>query len=284
VIKNFQHRYLISAVDSKVTPKQFEYFMQSIGAPLFEDESWRKKHTDCYLVDKAYIAEEYAFDWKTLSHTLLEQLERAKRFEIIFNFEVTAINNNHGIYTLFSSCGEHVEADVVVNATYSNINKVSCMLSESSQVKLKHELTELALVEPPPELEGFAVTVMCGPFFSLMPYPSEGAYSLSHVRYTPHVEWRDVISKPPYRVLEQHIKTSNFNWMKLDASRFIPSLRGLDYKSSIWEVKSVLEKSELNDDRPVLFKRDGDFYQVFGGKIDNIFELDSLVEESFSVR
>ena len=49
----------------------------------------------------------------------------------------------------------------------------------------------MALVEPPAELGGAAVTVMDGPFFSLMPYPSRGLFTLSHVRYTPHCSWHD---------------------------------------------------------------------------------------------
>src|SRR5712691_4582285 len=40
-------------------------------------------------------------------------------------------------------------------------------------VPLRHELAEVALVEPPPALRGCAVTVMCGPFFSLMPFPAQ---------------------------------------------------------------------------------------------------------------
>ena len=58
-------------------------------------------------------------------------------------------------------------------------------------IPAKHELTEMALVEPPPELAGAAVTVMDGPFFSMMPYPSRGLFTLSHVRYTPHCSWHD---------------------------------------------------------------------------------------------
>ena len=30
---------------------------------------------------------------------------------------------------------------------------------------------------------------MCGPFFSLMPFPAAGLQTLSHVRYTPHFAW-----------------------------------------------------------------------------------------------
>ena len=85
--------------------------------------------------------------------------------------------------------------DHVFNCTYSRLN----FLNEKSAlplVPLKHELTEMCLVKMPATLQRMGFTVMCGPFFSVMPFPSvlhdEGfAHSLSHVRYTPHYEWQD---------------------------------------------------------------------------------------------
>ena len=41
------------------------------------------------------------------------------------------------------------------------------------------------------ELKNSGITVMDGPFFSVMPFPAKGLHSFSHVRYTPHYEWQD---------------------------------------------------------------------------------------------
>jgi hypothetical protein len=54
------------------------------------------------------------------------------------------------------------------NCTYSR--SIICRASNAEPIPAKHELTELALVEPPALSGGAAVTVMDGPFFSLMPY------------------------------------------------------------------------------------------------------------------
>ena len=88
------------------------------------------------------------------------------------------------------SSGSEVKAKHVFNVTYSKINK---LLSSQNNLKkrVKHELAEIALIEPPDELAGLAVTVMDGPFFSTMPYPSTDLYSLSHVQYTPHYSFLD---------------------------------------------------------------------------------------------
>ena len=50
-------------------------------------------------------------------------------------------------------------------------------------------------MEVPEPLREMALTVMCGPFFSLVPYPSRGLHSFSHVRYTPHYQWHDAPGK-----------------------------------------------------------------------------------------
>ena len=83
-----------------------------------------------------------------------------------------------------------VSARKVFNCTYSRINQLR-LSSGLTAIPLKHELAELALVKVPFPLETIGVTVMCGPFFSLMPFPPRGLHSLSHVRYTPHCEWID---------------------------------------------------------------------------------------------
>src|SRR5262249_42070057 len=76
------------------------------------------------------------------------------------------------------------------NCTYSHLNRI---LSQGGlqAIRLQHEATEMALVEPPATLRNASITVMCGPFFSLVPFPPLGLSTLSHVSYTPHYEWAD---------------------------------------------------------------------------------------------
>ncbi len=49
----------------------------------------------------------------------------------------------------------------------------------------------MALMKMPPALNELGITVMDGPFFSLMPFPARSLHTLSHVRYTPHFSWQD---------------------------------------------------------------------------------------------
>jgi hypothetical protein len=83
-----------------------------------------------------------------------------------------------------------IESARVFNCTYSMLNQ-TLVASGLPMLALKHELTELALVEVPPMLRNLGITVMDGPFFSVMPFPARGLHTLSHVRYTPHYAWHD---------------------------------------------------------------------------------------------
>jgi hypothetical protein len=125
---------------------------------------------------------------------------------------------------------------------------------------------------------------MCGPFFSVMPFPARGMHSLSHVRYTPHFSWheRTEVRAPP-RWHKQFAPASAFDRMVRDAERYVPCLRNSRYCESLWEVKTVLPASEVDDSRPILFRLHHglpNFVCLMGGKIDNVYdvlnELDQL--------
>ncbi len=141
----------------------------------------------------------------------------------------------------------------------------------------------MALIELPKELEGLSVTVMDGPFFSFMPFPDRKLATLSHVRYTPHASWMESIEGvlDPYSTLDEFDKCSRFEHMVRDAGRYLPILRRAIYHDSLFEVKTVLMKNELDDGRPILFEADPKeprIISVLGSKIDNIFDALAAVE------
>ncbi|MEM1129223.1 MAG: FAD-binding oxidoreductase, partial [Pseudomonadota bacterium] len=142
---------------------------------------------------------------------------------------------------------------------------------------LKYELAEIALVEPPPALNGLGVTIMDGPFFSCMPYPVESLYSLTHVRYTPHSSWTD--GDMPVRATPD----TQVAHMIRDGQRFLPCLAEAEYKRSIFDIKTVLLNNEQDDGRPILYQQrpeNSRVISILGGKIDNIYDLFDLVRQT----
>src|SRR5262249_5036370 len=180
-----------------------------------------------------------------------------------------------------------VIANLVLNCTYSRLNHV-LSASNADPIPAKHELTELALVQPPEALGGAAVTVMDGPFFSLMPYPSagRGLHTLSHVRYTPHYNWHDQPNQPVVDLLTTRGAT-RFDHMVRDAARYLPAMRDTRHVDSLWEVKTVMPRSEKDDSRPILLRRCAEhpsLITVLGAKIDSVYDVEEALMAELAQR
>jgi hypothetical protein len=183
--------------------------------------------------------------------------------------------------TLHGPGGERaVTAALVINATYASLN--SLLRNSADCIPLRYELAELALVEPPRSLEGAAVTVMDGPFFSLMPHPPRGAFALSHVRYTPHYTWQEGDGPDADSVLRSP-RASRYVHMRRDAELYLPAMRDARYLDSLFEVKALMPLSEKDDSRPILFHRDPEmpaFISVLGAKIDSVYDVEERLGEA----
>lgn len=278
---SFTQYYAVARSFSKVSAAQFKTFCKRIGVPLEPAPAAVRKLFSPTLIEDVFRAEECGFDAVKLQQALDAELLRTGvvvRTGCTVN-RVRAARPS-GLVVTFAA-GEQtadVSARAVFNCTYSAINRVRSA-SGLPGVPLKHEITELALVEMPSSLRHVGITVMDGPFFSVMPFPAQAVHTLSHVRYTPHHAWQDDGSstvEDPHERLARTPHVTNFPRMIRDAQRYVPVLRECRYVDSLWEVKTVLPASELDDSRPILFHRDQSLpglVSVLGGKIDNIYDV-----------
>ena len=281
VVQDFEKYYAVGAVLGKVTAGQFETFMSRVGAPLKPAPERVRKLFDPRLIERVWSAREIAFDAGKLRETMRSRLEAAG-IEVNFRCDARKLQEiGGGNLRLECSTPSGVrtfETPWVFNCTYSGINRLR-HASRLPLIPLKHELTEMVLVEPPPELHNISVTIMCGPFFSLMPFPDKHLWTLSHVRYTPHHYWKDDDREPwqdAYEHFNRALKQTNAPLMIRDAARYMPAMERCVPCGSLWEVKTVLPQSELDDGRPILFHRDDhlpSLISIMGGKLDNIYDI-----------
>lgn len=278
--------YLISSKLGKVTVNQFTKFCERIGASFKPAPDYLRKLTNPVMIDACFSVTEYAFDSCKLRDDMLDRFQGSS-----VNYQTGISVDNvrqykDGLIVTYSNCKSaeiaEIYADHVFNCTYSHINY---LLKNSSLelISLKHEMTEMCLVDVPDELRRVGLTIMCGPFFSVMPFPSERLHSFSHVRYTPHYEWFDK-NNTPYidglNRLDEDRKYSAWNYMKKDAMRYFPILEECQYKRSLWEVKTLLPRSESDDSRPILFRANHGlrgFHCIMGGKIDNVYDVIEII-------
>lgn len=285
---NFTKVYAIARRDSRVDARYFERFCKFIGAKVQKASQSVRDLFNKELIEDVFLVEEFAFDANKLAEQA-EQMLRDSGVEVLLNARVeyvskadkgieVGIRRKSGIY-------ETVYSRYVFNCTYSAVNHIESKY-QLLETKLKHEITEIGLIQPPPEIANIGITVMDGPFFSTIPFPPKNCYSITHVRYTPHVSWEDDISIDPYQKLNQYDKQTKVDRMLRDAARYLPCLAQSTYIGSLFEVKTVLLKNEADDGRPILFEECRNlphFYSILGGKIDNIYDILEKIEKELIV-
>lgn len=288
VHSDFLKLYAIARRNSKVTAKQFERFCREIDARIRPVELGQRALFEPRLIEDVFVVEEYAFDSTKLASWALRELQQ---YGVQIRCETYATSiakagrealivvakNNHGTE-------ESISCRYVFNCTYSGLNQFKGDFP-GIRSGLKQEITEMALMQVPAALEGLGITVMDGPFFSMMPFPARGLHTLSHVRYTPHMHWDDQRGIDPYQKLRQYDCATRVDRMVRDVGRYLPAMLDAKYVDSLFEVKTVLTKNEGDDGRPILFEKHLELpgcYSILGGKIDNIYDvLEKLDGEQF---
>jgi len=198
----------------------------------------------------------------------------------------------HGTWLLRLSGGSIVRTEGVVNATYAGTNGVLGTFGLPT-LPLKYELCEVALVDAP-VFAGVGITVMDGPFFSLMPFGHKDVHSLTAVDYTPRLTSQALV--PEFRCQDLNPRcrpealdncglcparpTSAYPQMLALARRYLHDTRDLRLVEALHSVKTVLKTSEVDDARPTLVRvqnADPLFVSLFSGKINTIYDLEHVL-------
>ncbi len=289
VKQDFTKLYAIARRNSKVTANQFERFYREIGAKIELASPALRSLFEPRLIEEVFLVEEYAFDSTQLASWALRELHE-NGVRIRLNTQAVAIANSphQSLNITLAPEGkdrEQISARYVFNCTYSGLNQFGGDFP-GTRTALKQEITEMALMRMPPALSDLGITVMDGPFFSVMPFPARGLHTVSHVRYTPHLHWADDPNTNPYQKLDGYQRDTRVDRMIRDIGRYLPSVLGSEYVDSLFEVKTILSKNEGDDGRPILFEKHDTLpgcYSILGGKIDNIYDvLEKLETENLS--
>jgi glycine/D-amino acid oxidase-like deaminating enzyme len=281
--------YAVSSVRSLVTAEQFHTFCKRIDAPIREAS---QKHTALFnanTVRGVFEIEECTFN----AGKLQEQLEcELKKLNIPCHTSTTPTKitrDGNGIFNITLSTGAALASRHLIVSGYAGCNELLSLLPDAPPVPLKLQLAELALVKPPQSL-AMCITVMDGPFFSLMPFPSLNLFSFSHVAYTPRYEWDSTMGKMfPFEKVLQMTRDpdatsprSSYIKMLKDTERYLPSITECAYEGSFFEMKAFLPRSAFNDSRPILFSSDHGgiegLHVVIGSKMDNIYDCFDQLE------
>jgi hypothetical protein len=290
--EEFTKIYAISINFSWTNAKQFEKFCNDAAIPckpININEYFKSEFTE-----GAYLSQECTYDAKVLKEYFLNEIAKYPSVEIQYETHIIAVEKTEKEYILKTNRNEALQTEFVLNATYASINQILKLFDEKP-IKIKYELCEVILCKVSDNLKNTGVTLMDGPFFSLMPFGKTGYHSLTAVHYTPHKTCNEVL--PTFNCQEKSnntcssTKLANCNtciakpktsWphMYALAKKYLNDDVTIEYVESLFSIKPILQESEIDDSRPTVIKEFSNmpkFISVLSGKINTVYDLDTIL-------
>lgn len=291
----FDQIYATSANFSWTDAEEFRKFCKDAGIPCKDMpiENYFKSGS----CDGAFLTEEYTYDAMILKEYLIEQLKEFSNVKIEYGVRIQSIEADGLNYRVICQGAEYV-APFVLNATYASVNHVleALKIPETEKFVLKYELCEIILCEVGDSLKNIGLTVMDGPFFSLMPFGKTGLHSLTSVTFTPHATDYHVVPQFPCtkkqdsRCMQQGMlgncndciyrPETAWEYMAALARKYIKEELDFKYCQSLFSMKPILKASEIDDSRPTVIKVASNaptFVSVLSGKINTVYDLDEFL-------
>ncbi len=250
------------------------------------------------MCDGAFLTEEYTYDAKILQKFFEDELKENPNVDMIFDARIRKIIKQEKTFVVIMEDGSSFEAPYVLNASYASVNQVLDLLegTEKEFFDIKYELCEIILCRPSPKLENIGITVMDGPFFSIMPFGKTGLHSLTAVTFTPHMTSYD--TKPSFSCQEGsggctplHLGNcsacvnkpdSAWPYMSHLADKYLKPEYAYTYIESLYSMKPILKSSEVDDSRPTAIRtlsQEPYFVSVLSGKINTVYDLDEYLTQ-----
>lgn len=292
----FEKFYAIDRFGSLTDAAQFERFCEFIDIRC--EPINKHPYFNFHRLEALYQTTEYTFDPILIAHYYKERLlKQHKQIEVKMYTQVAEANAQGDHWTislksLSNETHELIKASQVINATYAGSNSIN-QLFGVREINLMHEISEMAFVSSP-QVQNIGLTVMDGPFGSLMPYGLSGLLSLSSVAYTHHkVSYENL---PTFDCQPQNpdcnpaftsvcnacpVKPqSNYRKMLGQIKHYFTDEVELSYFTSMFTIKSKLKANYIDDGRPTeisILNENPLFYCIFAGKINSIYEIEKVI-------
>jgi len=292
VLDKFDQIYATSTTFSWSNAEQFKQFCKAANIRCEEIPPTRF-FKDGYC-DGAFQTEEYTYDAQILKKYFLEELKKYPKIKIQYGCRLASIENNGKEYDITLQDGTKYTSSFILNATYASVNQIQNMLG-FEMFKIKYELCEIILCNVNDSLQNTGLTVMDGPFFSIMPFGKTKFHSLTAVTFTPHVTCKETLPIFNCQKRSNGFCTpeclGNCNDCPAKPESAWPYMSKLAYKymrddllfefdHSLFSMKPILLASEIDDSRPTVirtFSQKPTFVSVLSGKINTVYDLDEIL-------
>ena len=289
--KEFLKVYAISKEYSWTDAEQFRKFCKNANIKCEELVSTNYfKEGFC---DGVFSTEEYTFDAMIIKNFYMTELKKYSNVEIKYGVRIKDVIKVDNKYEIFFQNGESYKTGFLLNATYASTNQITNILG-FEKFKIKYEICEIILCKVSDNLKNTGITVMDGPFFSVMPFGKTEYHSLTSVTFTPHITSYDDL--PTFPCQKENVECSPeqlgncnlcankpesaWNYMSSLAKKYLRDDIKLEYSHSLYSVKPILMASEIDDSRPTvikIFSNNPTYVSVLSGKINTIYDLDEVL-------
>jgi len=294
ILKEFNKIYATSSAFSWADSEQFAKFCSA--ADIKCEKLDNAKFFNSGMCDGTFLTEEYTYDAHILRDYFLSEIKKKPNVEIKFNSRINSIVNTGKEYEIQLDSGESFQSDFVLNATYGSVNQILNKLG-FDKFKIKYELCEIILCTVNDKLKNMGITVMDGPFFSIMPFGKTGLHSLTAVTFTPHLTCKEDLPvfecqqrSNGYCTPEQLGNCNEcvakpetaFPYMSNLAKKYLKPELEFKYHSSLFSIKPILLASEIDDSRPTVIKQyssNPTFVSVLSGKINTVYDLNEILSD-----
>ena len=297
ILSSFEQIYATSKNFSWTNAAQFKKFCQD--AHIKCDEVATSKYFKDGMCDGAFLTKEYTYDAHILRDYFLDEISKYSNIKIMYDAEVVKMERLTKTYKVTIANGATYESEFVLNATYGSVNQILDMLGYE-KFKIKYELCEIILCSVTEKFKNVGITVMDGPFFSIMPFGKTGYHSLTSVTFTPHKTCYE--SLPEFECQQRSdgycskYRLGNCNlckakpesaWVYMSslAKKYLKEEYGFKYEGSLFSMKPILKASEIDDSRPTvikIFTTKPTFVSVLSGKINTVYDLDEILDNNIS--
>ncbi|NUO03491.1 MAG: FAD-binding oxidoreductase [Saprospiraceae bacterium] len=291
----FDKYYAIDRFGSFTDSQQFERFCNFINIPCEPIKTHPLFNFE--RIEALFKTTEYSFDPILIANYYRRKLEGESRVTAFLQTAVVEAGTGQNRWEITcrsagNSAVFHFSADQVINATYAGSNAINRVFGVED-IPLMHEISEMAFLTSP-QLTNIGLTVMDGPFGSLMPYGLSGLLSLSSVIYTHHkVSYENL---PVFDCQGQKNTCrpdflsdcntclakprSNYAKMVAQMRQYFNEEVEFRYFTSFFTIKSKLKANHIDDGRPTEISRlqeNPRYYCIFAGKINSIYEIEKAI-------
>jgi glycine/D-amino acid oxidase-like deaminating enzyme len=266
----FQNAYFISNKGSLTSAQGYLDFCGRLGVP-YRAISASMFPVEVLGADTGILCEEVVYDCGILRELVRERL-RLENINVALGERVLRIQKAGKCFRIESQNQAPVIADVVINCSYADINRLTEQLGNTVPERL-FEYTVVPIIRL--HMPKVGITIMDGPFMTVLPYGKSEHYLLYNVEHT--VVARQIAKQleprwlaPDSAPFASMDKSHYFRKMIEVCSAYVPMLEDATLVGFLEGPRMVLARTEDTDARPsIITEYDESYFTVFSGKIDH---------------